>query len=93
MNAIVHNLVYDILKEDKNARLSAKNEPQEYDNIDSEISGKQMYELDKLILDYSHKGWHKRAFESEHENIYYIISLNYTNHIHYQGVNNIFECN
>ena len=52
-----------------------------------------MYELYKLSLDYSHKEWHKCAFESEHENIYYILSLNDMNHIHYEGVNNIFECN
>ena len=43
MNAIVHNLVDDIRKEDKNTSLSANNEPQEYDNIDGEINKKQMY--------------------------------------------------
>ena len=51
MNAIVQNLVDDIQKQDKNTSLSAKNEPQEYDNIDGEINEKQMYYMDKFSLD------------------------------------------
>ena len=44
-----------ILKEVEDTKLSAKSEPQEYINIDSEIGKKEMYVLDKLSLDYSHK--------------------------------------
>ena len=52
-----------------------------------------MYELDKLILDDIQKEWHKCAFESEHEHIYYMNSLNDINHINDQGINNMYEWN
>ena len=47
----MQHAVSDIPKQDENTQLSTKNEPQEYDNIDSEIGKKQMYVLDKLIID------------------------------------------
>ena len=55
VNFIVQHAVDDILLEDLIKILSAKSEPQEYINIDSEIGKKEMYVLDKLSLDYSHK--------------------------------------
>ena len=55
VNAIIQHAVSDILKYDKNTKLSAKSEPQEYENIDSEIQEKDMYVPDKLSLGDSHK--------------------------------------
>ena len=55
VNSIIHPAGSDILKQDENTKLSAKSEPQEYENIDSEIYKKEMYVLDKLSLDDSQK--------------------------------------
>ena len=55
VNAIIQHAVSYILKQDENTKLSAKSEPQEYDNIDSEIDKKDMYVLDKFSLGDSHK--------------------------------------
>ena len=55
MNAIVQNVVDDIHQEDENKNLSETIEPQEYENIDSEIYEKDLYEMDKLSLDDSQK--------------------------------------
>ena len=52
------------MQEDENKNLNEKSEPQEYDNTNSEIGEKQLYELDKLILFDSHKELCKGSFES-----------------------------
>ena len=52
-----------------------------------------MYELDKMILDYSHKEWPRPEFESELKNIYDINILNDMNFINENKVNDITECN
>ena len=44
-----------IRKEDKNKKVSAKSEPQEYENTNSEIYEKELHDLGKLSLDDSHK--------------------------------------
>ena len=44
-------------------KLSNKSEPQEYENTNIKIGEKDLYELDKLILDDSPKEWRKREFE------------------------------
>ena len=44
-----------IRKEDKNKKVSAKSEPQEYENTNSEIGEKYMYDIDKSSLSYSGK--------------------------------------
>ena len=56
VNTIVQNPVDDmILKEVEDTKLSAKSEPQEYDNIDRGIDEKYMYGIDKFSLGDSHK--------------------------------------
>ena len=52
---MIQHAVSHILKQDKNTKLSAKSEPQQYDNTNSEIEKKELYELDKLSLNDSHK--------------------------------------
>ena len=55
-NAIVQRTIVDIiLQEYYNKRLGSRSETQEYENTYSEINEKDLYELDKLILDDSNK--------------------------------------
>ena len=46
--------------------------------------------MNKFSLDDNHKEWHMCAFESEHENVYYMKSFNGMKYKHDQGVNNIY---
>ena len=41
-----------------------------HEKIDSDIDEKELYEIDKLILDDSYKEWRHHVFESERESIY-----------------------
>ena len=62
-----------------------------HENIDSEVDEKDIYEIDKIILD--EKEWRKRAFESKLENINDIKRQNGMTCIHKNKVNKIAEYN
>ena len=53
-------LIISPCKRIKIQKLIVKSEPQEYENTDGEIYEKELYELDKLSLDESHKYLYKR---------------------------------
>ena len=64
-----------------------------YDNRKSEINKKELYELDKLSLDYNHKERYMHLFEIELENIYDKKSSNDMNFIYDNKIYNIAEWN
>ena len=91
VNDIVKHAADNIPQEEKNTKLNTKIKLQKYESIYSEVDKKDLYDLDKLSLDNSHKDLRKRTFESNLENMYDIKSLIYTNCIHDNKVNNISE--
>ena len=94
MNDIVHHAVdYITLQEYKYTRLILKTVPKEYENTNSEIDEKDLYELYKLSLDDSNKEWHNSEFEGKLETICDMKILNDMNHLHDNKVNNISEWN
>ena len=54
-NVVVYHEVDDILQQDENKKLSAKSKTQQYQNIDSEVDKKELYELDNSSLNESNR--------------------------------------
>ena len=54
-NDIFQHAVGDILQKYEIKQSSAKSKPQQYENTNSEIYRKELFEIDKLILDDSNK--------------------------------------
>ena len=63
----------------ENNKLSAEDDA--HGNNDFEIYGNNLYEIDNMGLDENIQ-WHRRAFESKLENLYWIEIQNYINYIH-----------
>ena len=63
-------------------KTKCKSELQEYEKTDSKIYEKELYDLEKLSLDDSHKEWRKPDFERKLINIYDMKSMNDMNIIY-----------